>query len=44
MKKQVAKKEYTIFHLENDERWEEVIDFAKIKKGGVDIDDILSCL
>ncbi len=27
-----------------DEQWEEVIDFSRIKKGGVDIDDILSRL
>jgi len=27
-----------------DEQWEEVIDFTKIKKGGVDIDDVLSRL
>jgi Arc/MetJ-type ribon-helix-helix transcriptional regulator len=27
-----------------DERWEEVIDFTKVKKGGVDIKDILSRL
>jgi antitoxin (DNA-binding transcriptional repressor) of toxin-antitoxin stability system len=27
-----------------DEQWEEVIDFTKIKKGGVDIDEILSRL
>lgn len=27
-----------------DEEWEEVIDFTKIKKGGVDIKEILSRL
>ncbi|HEX9721706.1 MAG TPA: hypothetical protein VGA53_00390 [Candidatus Paceibacterota bacterium] len=27
-----------------EEEWEEVIDFTKIKKGGVHIDDILSRL
>ncbi len=27
---------------EKDEEWEEVIDFTKIKKGGVDVKDILS--
>jgi hypothetical protein len=27
-----------------DETWEEVIDFTKIKKGGVDIDSLLSRL
>jgi prevent-host-death family protein len=26
----------------NNEEWEEVVDFTKIKKGGVDIKDILS--
>jgi len=28
----------------NDEQWEEVIDFTKIKKGGVKIDEVLSRL
>lgn len=28
----------------NEERWEEVIDFTKIKKGGVDIDSLLAAL
>ncbi len=27
---------------DGDDNWEEVIDFTKIKKGGVDIKDILS--
>lgn len=27
-----------------EERWEEVIDFTKIKKGGVDIDSLLAAL
>lgn len=27
-----------------EERWEEVIDFTTIKKGGIDIDDLLSRL
>jgi len=27
-----------------EEEWEEVVDFTKIKKGGVDIQDILSRL
>ena len=27
-----------------DENWEEVIDFTKLKKGGVNIDDLLSRL
>jgi len=30
--------------LDDDECWEEVIDFTKIKKGGVDIDSILAAL
>ncbi len=28
----------------DDEHWEEVIDFTKIKKGGVDIKDLISRL
>lgn len=28
----------------NDDEWEEAIDFTKIKKGGVKIDEILSRL
>ncbi len=27
-----------------DERWEEVVNFTKIKKGGVDIDSLLASL
>lgn len=27
-----------------EERWEQVVDFSKIKKGGVDIDDLLARL
>ena len=27
---------------EREEKWEEVIDFTKIKRGGIDIKDILS--
>ena len=27
-----------------EEQWEEVIDFTKIKKGGIDIDDLLKRL
>lgn len=27
-----------------EEEWEEVVDFTKIKKGGVDINDVLSRL
>lgn len=30
--------------VDTEDRWEEVIDFTKIKKGGVDIDDLLSRL
>jgi len=34
---------FKISPIENDsEDWEEVVDFTKIKKGGVDIKDILS--
>ncbi len=34
---------FKISPIEDDaEEWEEVIDFTKIKKGGVDIKDILS--
>lgn len=28
----------------NDERWDEVINFTEIKKGGVDIDSLLKAL
>ncbi|OGF26419.1 hypothetical protein A2331_05805 [Candidatus Falkowbacteria bacterium RIFOXYB2_FULL_34_18] len=28
----------------NEEKWEEIIDFTKIKKGGVDINEVLSRL
>ena len=35
---------FKISPVEKDERWEEVIDFTKIKKGGVNIDDVLSRL
>jgi antitoxin (DNA-binding transcriptional repressor) of toxin-antitoxin stability system len=34
---------FKISPIENDQ-WEEVIDFTKIKRGGVDIKDILSRL
>jgi len=42
----VLKKNKPIFKLEpiNDSCWEEVIDFTKIKKGGVNIDEILKRL
>ncbi len=34
---------FKISPIENkEERWEEVVDFTKIKRGGVDIKDILS--
>ena len=35
---------FRVTPLNEDEKWEEVIDFTQIKKGGVDIDDILSRL
>jgi len=35
---------FKISPIVKDEQWEEVVDFTKIKKGGVDIDDILSRL
>jgi prevent-host-death family protein len=35
---------FKISPLEDDARWEEVIDFTKIKKGGIDIDDLLARL
>lgn len=35
---------FKIVPLVEEEEWEEVIDFTKIKKGGVDIEDILSRL
>ena len=35
---------FKICPVKNDERWEEVVDFTKIKKGGVDIDDVISRL
>ncbi len=35
----------TVGDVDEDENWEEVVDFTKIKKGGVKIDEILStCL
>jgi len=43
----ILKQSKPIFKLtpidENDE-WEEVINFTKIKKGGVDIDELLAAL
>ncbi|MBU1203425.1 type II toxin-antitoxin system Phd/YefM family antitoxin [Patescibacteria group bacterium] len=35
---------FKISPLENEENWETVVDFTKIKKGGVDIKEILSRL
>ena len=35
---------FKIVPLNNEEKWEEVINFAKIKKGGVDVDELLSYL
>ncbi|MCF7860342.1 type II toxin-antitoxin system prevent-host-death family antitoxin [Patescibacteria group bacterium] len=35
---------FRISPLDDDGRWEEVADFTKVKKGGVDIDDILTRL
>lgn len=44
----VVRKSKPVFKLapitEEDEKWESVIDFTKIKKGGVDIKDILARL
>lgn len=30
--------------IDDDESWEELINFTKIKKGGVDIDELLAAL
>ncbi len=30
--------------LDDDQRWEEVVDFTKIHRGGVDIDEVLTRL
>jgi prevent-host-death family protein len=35
---------FKISPIEEDERWEEIVDFTKIKRGGVDIDDVLKRL
>ncbi len=35
---------FKISPVDEDGRWEEVIDFTKIKKGGVSIDEVLSRL
>ena len=34
---------FKIFPIDN-EKWEEVIDFTKIQKGGINIDDLLKRL
>jgi antitoxin (DNA-binding transcriptional repressor) of toxin-antitoxin stability system len=39
-----AKPLFRICPLEKEEKWELVTDFTKIKKGGVDIDEVLSRL
>lgn len=35
---------FKISPVENEGGWEEVINFAKIKQGGVDIDELLKAL
>ena len=35
---------FKITPVDKDERWEEAVDFTKVKRGGVDIDDVLSRL
>jgi antitoxin (DNA-binding transcriptional repressor) of toxin-antitoxin stability system len=35
---------FKISPINNDDQWEEIVDFTKIKKGGVSIDEILSRL
>jgi len=44
----VLKQSKPIFKLTpvdaDDDRWEEVVDFTKIKRGGVDIDALLAAL
>jgi len=37
-----SKPVFNITPIEVDENWEEVVDFTKIRKGGVKIDEILS--
>jgi len=37
-----SKPVFNITPIETDENWEEVVDFTKINKGGVKIDEILS--
>lgn len=43
----VLKQSKPLFKLspvDDDDNWEEVINFAKIKKGGVNIDELLAAL
>ena len=35
---------FKISPVDEESRWEEIIDFTKIKKGGVNIDEVLSRL
>lgn len=35
---------FKVIPLENEEEWEEIIDFTKIKRGGINIKEILSRL
>jgi len=35
---------FRIMPLEKENSWEEAVDFTKIKKGGVDIDEVLARL
>lgn len=35
---------FKITPVDDDENWEEVINFTKIKKGGVNIEDLLKAL
>jgi len=37
-----SKPVFNITPIKTDENWEEVVDFTKLKKGGVKIDEILS--
>ena len=37
-----SKPVFKISPVDNEEMWEEVVDFTKIKKGGVKIEEILS--
>ena len=45
--KQIFKKEECVSNIllsENDKKWTKVVDFREIKKGGVSIDSVMSCL